>query len=92
MKAFAGKAVGVPVLIAATCLASTSCSSVPRAATNALTASTGALIGHEFTDGEPEGALLGAAAGVVTGGSAGSRPADEGSQSLHDRLPQGSAR
>ncbi len=67
MKAFARKAVGLPVLIAATSLASTSCSSVPHAATNAVAASTGALLGHEFTDGEPEGALLGAAAGVVTG-------------------------
>lgn len=44
-----------------------SCSSMPRAATNALTASTGAFLGHELTDGEPEGALLGAAAGVAAG-------------------------
>ncbi len=44
-----------------------SCSSVPRAATNALAAGAGAFVGHEMTDGEPEGALLGAAAGVVAG-------------------------
>ena len=44
-----------------------SCSSMPRAATNALTASTGAFLGHELTDGKPEGALLGAAAGVAAG-------------------------
>ena len=40
-----------------------SCSSVPRAATNAALAGTGAFIGHEVS----EGALLGAAAGVVAG-------------------------
>ena len=44
-----------------------SCNSVPRAATNAALAGTGAFIGHEVADGEPEGALLGAAAGVVAG-------------------------
>lgn len=44
-----------------------SCSSMPRAATNALTAGAGAFVGHELTSGEPEGALLGAAAGVAAG-------------------------
>ncbi|MCB1095972.1 MAG: hypothetical protein KDN22_10395 [Verrucomicrobiae bacterium] len=44
-----------------------SCASMPRAATNAMTAGTGAFIGHELSDGEPVGALLGAATGVVAG-------------------------
>lgn len=44
-----------------------SCSSVPRAGINAALAGTGAFIGHEVADGEPEGALLGAASGVIAG-------------------------
>ena len=43
------------------------CSSIPDAATNALLGGAGAYIGHEMTDGEPEGALLGSLAGVATG-------------------------
>ncbi len=43
------------------------CNSVPRAVTNAAMAGTGAFVGHELSDGEPEGALIGAAAGVVAG-------------------------
>ena len=43
------------------------CSSVPKAATNAVLGGAGAFIGHEITDGEPEGALLGSVAGVATG-------------------------
>ncbi|MEZ5325850.1 MAG: hypothetical protein R3F19_12410 [Verrucomicrobiales bacterium] len=42
-----------------------SCASMPRAATNAVTAGTGRVIGHELSDGEPVGALIGAATGVV---------------------------
>ena len=64
------KPIAVTVGWLATVLAITflnSCSSVPRAATNAALAGTGAFIGHELTDGEPEGALLGAAAGVAAG-------------------------
>ncbi len=44
-----------------------SCSSIPEAATYALTGATGAYLGHEMTDGGPEGALLGAATGVAAG-------------------------
>ena len=44
-----------------------SCSGLPSAATQTLTGATGAYLGHQLTDGEPEGALLGAAAGVVGG-------------------------
>lgn len=43
------------------------CSSVPEAATSALLGGAGAYIGHEITEGEPEGALLGAVGGVATG-------------------------
>ena len=64
------KPIAVSVGWLATVLAITflnSCSSVPRAATSAALAGTGAFIGHEVSDGEPEGSLLGAAAGVVAG-------------------------
>ena len=43
------------------------CGTTKQAATNALLGGAGAYIGNEFTDGEPEGALLGAAAGVAAG-------------------------
>lgn len=49
------------------CVAFASCNSLPNAATNAILGGTGAYIGHEISDGEPEGALLGAVAGVATG-------------------------
>ena len=48
-------------------LAVTSCGTAKPAVTNALLSGAGAYIGNEFTDGEPEGALLGAAAGVAAG-------------------------
>lgn len=48
-------------------LLTSNCSSLPDAATYAVTGATGAYLGHEITDGESEGALLGAAAGVATG-------------------------
>ena len=44
-----------------------SCSSLPDVATSALTSGTGAYLGHELTDGKPEGALLGAVSGVAAG-------------------------
>ena len=44
-----------------------SCSSTKQAATNALLGGAGAYIGNEITDGEPVGALLGAAGGVAAG-------------------------
>ena len=43
------------------------CSSVPQAATSALLGGAGAYVGHEITEGEPEGALLGAVAGAGAG-------------------------
>ena len=55
------------LLLAGFAAALASCSSLPDAATNAFMGGTGAYIWHEITDGEPEGALLGAVAGVATG-------------------------
>jgi len=44
-----------------------SCSSLPDAATNAALGGAGAYLGHELSDGEPIGSLLGAVAGVTSG-------------------------
>jgi hypothetical protein len=43
------------------------CTGLPDAATNTITGATGAYIGHEISDGEPLGAVVGAAGGVVAG-------------------------
>ena len=51
-------------LIALVC---NSCSGLPDAATNTITGATGAYIGHEISDGEPLGAVVGAASGVTVG-------------------------
>ena len=48
-------------------LFTSSCTGLPDAATNTITGATGAYIGHEITDGEPLGAVVGAAGGVVAG-------------------------
>ena len=65
MRSFTGIISKILAPIVAVPLAS--CTSMPGAATNAITAGSGAFVGHELSGGEPEGALLGAAAGVVTG-------------------------
>ena len=43
------------------------CQSAPKDTTTALLGAAGAYLGSELSDGEPEGALLGAAAGVAAG-------------------------
>jgi hypothetical protein len=65
MKSIAGSITRFSGVLAVAVLAS--CSSMPRAATNALTGGAGAFLGHEFSGGKPEGALLGATAGVAAG-------------------------
>ncbi|MEZ5325761.1 MAG: hypothetical protein R3F19_11950 [Verrucomicrobiales bacterium] len=57
----------LPVAAMAVALAMTACGTTKPAVTNALLGGAGAYVGNEFTDGEPEGALLGAAAGVAAG-------------------------
>ena len=44
-----------------------SCQSMPDTAMQAATGAVGAYIGHEVSDGKPEGSVLGAAAGAVAG-------------------------
>ena len=53
-------------LLGTACLLA-SCQSLPKAATQAVAGAAGAYIGHEVSGGEPEGAVLGAAAGAVAG-------------------------
>ena len=48
-------------------LAHSSCTGLPDAATNTMAGATGAYVGYELTDGESEGAVIGAATGVVAG-------------------------
>jgi hypothetical protein len=57
----------LPVGAALIALVCNSCSGLPDAATNTITGATGAYIGHEISDGEPLGAVVGAATGVVAG-------------------------
>ena len=57
------------ILLLATFLtaALSGCQSLPEQITPAITGATGALIGHEISDGDPIGVAVGAAAGVASG-------------------------
>jgi hypothetical protein len=55
------------IMMVALTLTLSSCGTARPAVVNVLLGGAGAYLGNELTEGEPEGALLGAAAGIAAG-------------------------